>query len=118
MALYQRGQFDYESLDPLEKGRFGIETAALMRLFSDLHFQYIHGTLDHEEWLGFKAIVDDVFSFSGFQSVWGLRKHHYSKAFREYIENTLETGPSRAVNLYADPKAEAPVEGVALDESV
>jgi hypothetical protein len=118
MALYQRGQFDYESLDPLEKGRFGVESAALMRVFSDLHFQYINGTLDHDEWLGFKAVVDDLFTYSGFQTVWGLRKYHYSTAFQQYIKSILESGDKLSVNLYPDPKAEAPGEGVALGQSV
>lgn len=113
MALFQRGQFNYEALSPLEQGRFGVESAAMMRLFNDLHYQYIQGSLDEEEWLGFKAIIDDLFTYSGFQNVWRLRNHHYSAAFQRYIDNALQNSPSRTAGIYPDPGDAAFVEEVA-----
>ena len=118
MSLYQRGQLEYESLDALEQGRFGTESAALMRIFSNLHYQYLQGALDEEEWLGFKATVDDLFTYSGFQTVWRLRKHHYSAAFQQYIDSTLEAGPSRITNLYADPNEASQVDDAISDKTI
>jgi hypothetical protein len=108
MTLYHRGQLHYDALDPLEKGRFGIESAALIRMFSDLYYQYLQGTLHQEEWLGFSAIIHDTFMYSGFQAVWRIRKHHYSTAFQQYVNSILETGDKLAVNLYPDLGAVTP----------
>ena len=117
MSLYQRRQLDYQALDPLEQGRFGAESASLMRIFSNLHYQYLQGTLDVDEWLGFKATVDDLFTYSGFQAVWKLRKHHYSKDFQEYIDSTLATGASRKAKLYPDPEEDLLKEAVPPSKS-
>ena len=108
MAIYQRALSNYDGLDPLEQGRFSIEVGALMRCFNDLHYQHLQGTLDDDEWSGFKAVFDDLLSYSGFQRVWELRKHHHSEAFQQYVESILRTTPSRDAGLYVNVDANRP----------
>ncbi|RLA47942.1 MAG: hypothetical protein DRR06_01025 [Gammaproteobacteria bacterium] len=104
-ALFLRGQFDYKALDSIEQGRFGMLVASLIRLFSELHFQHMQGELDHAEWIGFKGVVDDVFSYPGFQAVWKLRQHQYSETFQQYINDRLQATAFRKADIYPDPRA-------------
>lgn len=117
-ALMARGQFDYEALDTGEQARFGIQSAALLRMFSDLHYQHLQGTLDHNQWLGFKCQVEDSLSYPGSQSVWHMRRHHHTDEFQTFVDKAIANPPTREASLYPAPKGQSLMEEVASDESV
>ena len=117
MALVQRGQFNYGALDAEEQGRFGIQVAALLRMFSDLHYQHLQGTLDYDEWLGFKCLVEDTLAYPGFQAVWEIRRHHHSSEFRKFVDNTIANPATRKASLYPEPKTDSLTEELASNNS-
>ncbi len=117
-ALMARGQFDYEALDAGEQARFGIQGGALLRMFADLHYQHSQGTLDHNQWLGFKCLLEDSISYPGFHAVWHTRRHHHSGEFQTFVDNAIANPPTRKASLYPDPKEESLMEEVTSDESV
>jgi hypothetical protein len=116
MALMQRGQFDHEVLDQQEKARFGLQVAALLRMFGDLHYQHLQGTLDQSQWLGFKCLVEDAFSYPGFQAVWNIRRHHHSEEFQLFVDNAIANPAARKASLYPDPKAKSLMDEMTSDE--
>ena len=117
VALVQRGQINYEALDAKEQVRFGIQVAALLRMYSDLHYQYLQGTLDYDEWLGFKCLVEDTLSYPGFQAVWDIRRHHHSSKFIKFVDNAIANPATRKARLYREPKTESLTEDLAPNEN-
>jgi len=118
MALMQRGQFEYETLNPQEQARFGLQVAALLRMFGDLHYQHLQGTLDQSQWLGFKCLVEDSFSYAGFQAVWNIRRHHHSEEFQTFVTKAIANPATRKASLYPEPKEESLSEEATSDESL
>ena len=100
--IYHRGVFNFDQLDALEQLRFNLHVASLVRVFDELLFQYNEGALEESQWIGFKTILEDVFRYPGYQSVWNIRRQQYSKIFQQYVNKLIENSLPREVPLYPE----------------
>ena len=100
--IYHRGVFNFDQLDSLEQLRFNLHVASLVRMLDELLFQYKEGALEESQWNGFKTLLEDVFRYPGYQSVWAIRRQQYSKVFQQYLDNVIQNSQPRDVPLYPE----------------
>ncbi len=100
--IWQRGMFDFQSLDAREKERFTIAVTRVFRNHYEQYFQWHEGAMAADFWQSWVALFADSIQFSGFREVWSRRKHHYPSAFQLYVDKLIAE-PKGAIPSTARP---------------
>lgn len=117
-AIHLRGIESFESLDGVEKLRFGSELGRVMILSEEFYLFYLEGVLDAELWHNFERTTADLVAFPGVQAWWATRKHWHSQTFRVLVDGMIAQGKEPTLyDRYTNPgiSASAPVDGAHAD---
>jgi hypothetical protein len=90
-TMYLKGLEGIACLSPEERVHFFALMHVVAKTWEDTWFQWRVGTLADTYWEGQQNQFRDIFSQSGPQEYWMLRKHWFDVDFREYLENTMDT---------------------------
>lgn len=83
---FQVGTEDPSQLDEKEQARFIELCFSLLRMFEDAHYQYHHGALDEDVWMGYERLYAAYAKAPGFQWYWNERRDTFRPEFREFID--------------------------------
>jgi len=87
--LLLRGLRDPGVLTEAEMARFTAHWQNCFFTWQNWFYQRHEGELDSGIWLGFSALLGDVFRTPGIQDFWKKRRHYFSEGFRDYLEKEL-----------------------------
>lgn len=87
--IWMKGLERFDTLPPIERGRFSAILVNLSQIFESVHLHYREGRVDPDLWLGFENRMQDVFATPGVQSWWKLRRHWHARAFQDYIDSAI-----------------------------
>ena len=92
--VWVQGILGLEKLSGAQRLQFFALFQHVMRLLEEAYYQYEEERFDSRVWTGFATQMEDIMATKGFQDVWALRRHTYSKDFRELVDS-LEGGDYR-----------------------
>lgn len=84
--IYHEGLRDFESLEPIEKQRFGAYLLVLCRRTENMVYQTQYGALDSASWEGLRHTMRSALSQPGAAAWWARSRLHFNSGFREYVE--------------------------------
>jgi hypothetical protein len=91
-SIHLRGLASFDSLDAVEKLRFGSALGRIM-VFSDGLFRfYLDRSLDQELWKTFEQTIDDLMAYPGAQAWWATRKHWHTAKFCTLVDGMIARG--------------------------
>ena len=76
---------DYESLTEPERIRYIGWFHPFFRVWEEAYYQHKDGRLDSRMWESMVAVYADAISVESNKKVWELRKHVFTKDFREFV---------------------------------
>ena len=85
MDIYVRGSRDFESLDPNEQARYRTFLNSMFKLFEQMYFLHLEGSLDPEIWKGSEGVITDLISAPGVQLYARDRSTWYAESFVRYL---------------------------------
>jgi hypothetical protein len=83
--IYARGSSDFESLDPGDQFRYRTFLNSVFKLFEQMYFLQLEGSLDPEIWKGSEGLITDLISAPGVQRYARDRCTWYSESFMRYL---------------------------------
>ena len=92
--IYWRGSADFHSLNEIEQIRFRTLVMHFLRAFCEVNEQMREGAIHKETWEAWSSIIDELFQYPGFRTVWSMRKHWYQKSFQDYVDGSIITAES------------------------
>jgi len=88
--IFRVGQQGLESLTEDEQTRFVSFFATLFRTYEQMFQQDRMGLLDPEVWEARREAMLRFFKQPGVQSMWRMRRHAFSKSFRDLVDALQE----------------------------
>ena len=73
--LRNRGVFDFESLDAIDRTRFSSYMHGIFRTAEDAYYQHLERHLDTRVWRGVEASMRELNARPGVQAWWRSRSH-------------------------------------------
>jgi hypothetical protein len=84
--VYQLGLSDFDSLKADEKIRFLTLFGLQFRAYEQMFLQHQKGLIDSEVWEARRDAMLRWITVPGVQEMWKLRRHSFTKSFRELLE--------------------------------
>ena len=56
-----------------------------MRHYENIHYQYLSGMIEPDEWRGFRSNLSSILQWRSMKVYWDNEDHYYSDAFREEV---------------------------------
>jgi hypothetical protein len=88
--IFRVGQRDIGSLTEDEQTRFVSFFASLFRTYEQMFQQDRMGLLDPEIWEARREAMIRAFRQPGVQSMWRMRRHAFSRSFRDFLDAAQE----------------------------
>lgn len=97
---YLHGSSGNPDLKPHQFLQFYLINRALFVAFENQFYQYSHGTLDPEIYMGYeRSFKNQLLSFPGFQIYWQLTRHEFTPEFAarvdKFIGEVSDSNPGR-----------------------
>ena len=89
--LRNRGFNDFESLEGVDRTRFGSYMHAVFRTVEDVYYQHLQGHLDSRVWRGIQVVVRELNAFPGVQAQWRSHSHWFDEEFAKFINQQQQT---------------------------
>ncbi len=89
--LRHRGFDDFESLEGVERARFGSYMHAMFRTMKTVYYQHLEGHLDPRVWRGLEAVIRDLNALPGVQAWWRSRSYWFDEEFAKFINQQQQT---------------------------
>ena len=90
--LRHRGFDDFESLEGVERARFGSYMHAMFRTMETVYYQHLEGHLDPRVWRGLEVVVRDINAYPGVQAWWRSYSRWFSgEEFAKFINQQQQT---------------------------
>ena len=86
--LVRKGMVSFETMSEDEKFRFMMLMITVFRRYENIFYQYNNGFLEEDLWEGYKQSILLYLYTCGGQAFWSLRRIHFSKVFRDYVDST------------------------------
>lgn len=87
---YLSGISGKEDISPAHFLQFLQIARAMFVSFETQHYQFLHGALDKEIYLGYEqACKDQMLAFPGFQMVWQITRAGFSPVFAELVDRLI-----------------------------
>ena len=77
--------FKREDVDDADWVRLLARNYIGMRHYENIHYQYLCGMIEPDEWLGFRRNLKSVLQWRSMEVYWQNENQYYSDAFREEI---------------------------------
>ena len=91
-GLYYRGCQDLESLEGLDRARFGWFMHQIFRNMEDVHHQHLKGHLDPHLWRGLEVTMRDLNTAPGVQAWWRSHSLYFGgEEFAKFINLQQQT---------------------------
>ena len=88
--IYQRGIYDLNQLDRIEKMRFIVLLNRVIRIIWAMYYQRkTVGVMDEKIWNVFQGPFKDAFQMPGFQMYWEMKRHWFDKDFQDFVQITF-----------------------------
>ena len=87
--IYQRGIYDFNQLDRLEKMRFVVLLNRVLRIIYEMYYQRQTGVVDDKAWNVFLRLFQDGFQTPGFKIYWEMKHHWFDEDFQGFVQNSL-----------------------------
>jgi len=97
--IFRLGAENLADLTEEERGRFGHILFNFFKTAEELHYQYLHGSLDPEIWESWKGIIALYATSPGFDEYWKMREAFFTKAFREEHASWKDSGMERTAQI-------------------
>jgi hypothetical protein len=101
--LRSRGFHDFESLEGVDRARFGSYMHAVFRSVEDVYYQHLEGHLDSRVWRGIEVVVREMNAFPGVQAWWRLHSHWFDEEFAKFINQQQQTAKPPTLYHEANP---------------
>lgn len=85
------GLEDPDSLDDNQKLDFAFMIYDVFKAFENVHYHYLHGTLDEDAWKGWRRFIEQYAIAPGAQRYWSLRRDVFTSSFRGFIDELEPT---------------------------
>ena len=82
--------FKGEDVDETDWVRLLAHNYMAMRHYENIHYQYLAGMIEPDEWRGFRRNLSSVLQWRSMQAYWDHEQHYYSDAFREEVGKIRE----------------------------
>jgi hypothetical protein len=102
-AVFTKGLTGFDDLSLAERAQFSSISGRIFRITEAFYLSYKAGDLDDELWKGQNAMLDDIMTHSGIVKAWSYRKHWYTDAFQELVEQSIAAGRGRELFLDSPP---------------
>lgn len=89
--IFRIGMVNPDDLTEDEFTQFGYLGISLFRRFENVFFQYQSGMIDEDFWVGHRDNILWFFHRPGMQMWWRDRKFAFSKRFREFLDNSVQS---------------------------
>lgn len=83
--LVARARYEFDELSAAQRIQFIAIVQSILRVWEEAFFQYKESRLDPQIWEAMLNQWTDFFAMDGFQKVWELRRHTYSRDFRHFV---------------------------------
>ena len=91
---YAVGMQGRPDIPPINFAQFHFIARAMFLGLENQYFQYRHGILDSESYLGYERIIKgQVLAYRGFRIYWEQNSVYYSPIFISYIDALVESTP-------------------------
>lgn len=97
--IFRLGAENLQNLTEEERARFGHILFNFFKTAEELHYQYLHGTLDQEIWKSWKGIVSLYSTSPGFNEYWKMREMFFTPAFRAEHDSWTDPGADRTYHF-------------------
>ena len=101
--LYYRGLDDFESLEGVDRTRFGSYMHAIFRTIENVYYQHLEGHVDPRVWRGLEVVVRDMNACPGVQAWWRLRLHYFDEEFAKFINQQQQTAKPPRLHREENP---------------
>lgn len=89
------GTLGREDIDIKQFTQFFYFCRILFVAFEDQYYQFRHGTMDEEIYLGYeRSFQAQILVFPGYQMYWQISKEEFSTEFFERVENLIASNPN------------------------
>lgn len=105
LDAYLQGAVGKADMAPEHFLQFFMLARALFVSFENQYYQYLHGSMDEQIYLGYERTINaEILAFRGFRMYWEQHREDYSEQFRVYVDNSLlklpEAHPSALVSRW------------------
>ena len=101
-CVYALGINGLDNLDDDERLRFFVLMFQIFRAAEQLQYYAVEGMVEPRIWRGFERQLTEVVSLPGVQEWWTVRRPWFSDAFQDFVDGTIEAGPSSSAQTYQD----------------
>lgn len=77
--------FKGEDVDEADWVRLLARNYMAMRHYENIHYQYLTGMIEPDEWHGFRRNLSSVLQWRSMQAYWQNEDHYYSDSFRQEV---------------------------------
>jgi hypothetical protein len=85
--IYRLGQKNFEKLNEDETTQFNLIIGSFFNFYENLYYQYRNKLLEEELWASWCRTMRKNLEEKGVGTWWNLKRHLFSKSFREYVES-------------------------------
>ena len=85
-GVWERGTRDLASLDDEERVRFIAFTTYTLRIWEDLHLQYLRGQVADDLWNSHLRLLSSIQNLPGFKDAWEIRRATFSPLFQKLYD--------------------------------
>ena len=89
VCLYTKASNDFNSLNQQEKIRYSVFTLQILRIFEQLHYSAVQGTIDPNVYSGFERQLSSLVQVTGYQQYWTARRDWFGVLFQSYVDRLI-----------------------------
>ena len=104
VGVLHRGNSGLSLLDDEERILFISFHTYALRVWEGLHRQFIDGHLDEALWRAHCRHLRDFQNLAGTKEVWSIKRHIYSKSFREFFDRNVDADSAKNLFELYTPK--------------
>jgi hypothetical protein len=90
--VFRLGVEGLSDLDEADRAKFAHLAFDFLKTAEELHFQFLHGTLDADVWESWRTLYATYATGPGFRVWWASRSRFFTSAFREEYASWKDTG--------------------------
>lgn len=103
ICIYIRAGNDFLGLSQADKIRYSIQMQPVFRVFEQLHYSSLHGTIDLNVYAGFQEQFAAMMQLPGNRQYWAARRDWFGPLFQEYVQDVLSNSQEiEAANFFGE----------------
>jgi hypothetical protein len=89
VCIYIRAGSDFSGLSQANKIRYSILMQPIFRVFEQLHYSALQGTIDSNVYSGFQQQFVAIMQLPGNRQYWAVRGSWFGSVFQDYVEDVI-----------------------------